>query len=277
MRERAIPYLPAFMGFIFALFLVAPAFGESGVTFYTGVKGGGYDADTRIMAKRVAQRGIETQIENRAGSDDITLQACQDPLSVWTAQIDALWVREMKDGCYLPVLAEYGTEMAMIFFPPGSKHDELSDLDETSTIFVTGVGSGSELFARTIQFIEKEHGRGDAWSNATLETGDMRRINALASRDKVDAAIIVRLLTSDDITKLIDAGWSLGWLKDKDIDDLLYGDSPLYTGTKIKWSAPGNKTTHKGYGYEVRSYVGTTETVELDHAGLFDALLSALE
>lgn len=245
------------------------------VTLYTGKKGGGYDGSAQTVAKRLAQRGVDVGIENRAGSDDITLQACADNLSVWWAQIDAIWTREMKDGCYLPVLAEYGTEMATIWFPPDSRAGDLGDLDETSTVFVTDVGSGSELWWRTAVAIEAEHGRGDDWSKATVENGDLRRVNALASRGNVDAVILVRTSNSADFERMIDSGWQLGSLKDKDLDDLTYGDRPLYAGTRL--TLQFGKAKAKGYAYEVRSFIGTTEAVERDDPDLFDAMLSALE
>lgn len=245
------------------------------LTIYAGAKGGGYDAQAKVIAQRLQQRGVNVQVENRNGSDDITLQACNDPSALWIAQIDALYTREMRDGCALPAVGDYGSEVAVILFPPKSRIDELDELTASSTVFVDRVGSGSELFWRTITAIEAEHGRGDAWSKATPLTGDLRRLQVLAKRGKVQAAVLVRKEKSADLDKLLKAGWSLGYLKDKDINDLPYGEKPLYEGRKIRLEAGGK--AHKGYGYTVESLIGTTETIEADHPQLFDAILGALE
>jgi hypothetical protein len=241
------------------------------LTIYAGGKGGGYDAAAQSIAARLNQRGIDAVVENRGGSDDITLQACRNPNSVWIAQIGALYTREFKDGCYLPVIANYGDEVAVLMFAPGAKLDELSDLDAKHTVFVDKIGSGSELTWRTMVAIEKEHGKSNAWTQATLETSDLRRATALAGRGLVHAALLVRKPNSPDIKRLLDQGWELGELYDRDINDLKFGAKPLYKATKVKIGK------QRGDGYIVPSFVGTTEAIERDSLDIFDALLGALE
>ncbi|MDE4297162.1 hypothetical protein PXK56_18415 [Phaeobacter gallaeciensis] len=245
------------------------------VTIYTGTKGGGYDKQAQNIAARLAQRGMEAVVENRNGSDDITLQACQNDNSMWIAQIDALYKREMKDGCYLSVVADYGDEVAMLLFPPDSDLDDLDELDSSHKVFVAKVGSGSELSFKNMQAIEKEHGRSDEWSDAEAVTGDLRRLNALANRGKVNAAFLVMKPTDNRIIKLLDTGWELGYLYDKDINDLKFGELPLYEAVKYE-TYKGSKTV-KAWGYVVKSFIGTTEYVESDNMDAFDAMLSALE
>ncbi|TNE66816.1 MAG: hypothetical protein EP336_09365 [Rhodobacteraceae bacterium] len=253
-----------------AMTLSSPSTAEP-LTIYTGAKGGGYDAAAKTIAARLSQRGFDVIVENRNGSDDITLQACRNGFSVWIAQIDALYAREFKDGCYLPVVANYGEEVAALFFAPGAKLKDLGDIDGATTIFVDKVGSGSELTWRTMVAIEKEHGRGDKWTEAQTETSDLRRATALANRGLVQAIILVRKPNSEDFARLIEQGWTLGDLKDKDIDDLKFGASSLYARTKIVIGKA------KGDGYLVPSFIGTTEAVEADMPEVFDALLGALE
>jgi hypothetical protein len=257
-----------------ALALSTPLLAEP-LTIYAGGKGGGYDAAAKTIAARFAQRGIDAQVENRNGSDDITLQACRNPNSIWIAQIDALYAREMKEGCILPVIADYGDEVAAIFFAPGQRLDELDDLDASHTVFVDKIGSGSELAWRTMVSIEQEHGRGDDWSKAQTSTGDLRRATALANRGVVHAALLVRKPNSTDFTRLLEQGWSLGQLYDKDINDLMYGTRPLYEAEKLTITAGGKN--HRDWGYVVRSFIGTTETIERDEIDIFDALLGAVE
>lgn len=245
------------------------------ITVYTGTKGGGYDKAAQNIAARLSQRNIEISVENRAGSDDITLQACQNPNSMWIAQIDALYKREMKDGCHLSVVADYGDEIAMLLFPPNSDLDELDHLSGKHKVFVAKVGSGSELSFKNMQSIEKEHGRSDEWSDAEAVTGDLRRLNALANRGKVNAAFLVMKPGDARVQKLLDTGWTLGYLYDKDINDLKFGEKPLYEAKKV--SVQVGSKTRKNWGYVVKSFIGTTETVELDNEEAFDAMLSALE
>jgi hypothetical protein len=70
---------------------------------------------------------------------------------------------------------------------------------------------------------------------------------------------------------LLDQGWDLGELYDKDINDLKFGAKPLYKATKIKIGK------NRGDGYVVPSFIGTTEAIERDRPDVFDALLGALE
>lgn len=245
------------------------------VTIYAGGKGGGYDSTARQIAKRLQQRGYETIVENRNGSDDITLQACQNPRSVWIAQIDAIYAREMKEGCYLPDVSFYGEEMAALFFPPKSNLSKLKHLTGDHKIFVDKVGSGTELTWRTMKAIEQEHGGGDDWIKAEPVSTDLRRATSLATRGKLHAALLVRKSNSKDFIRLLEAGWVLGQLYDKDINDLKHGDAPLYEARKLTLNQ--GKTKHKDWIYVVRSFIGTTEAVEMDDVDLMDALLGATE
>lgn len=240
------------------------------ITVFTGVKGGGYDSTARMLEQRLEQRGLTVEVENRKGSDDITLQACSNDSSVWIAQSDALWKREMNEGCLLEVLADYGDEVGMLFFPPNSSNKKLSHLSSGDLVFVAGVGSGSELTFANQQSIEKEHGRSDEWSDAQKVTGDVRRLSALANRGKVTAAFLVTTPNSKSVQKMIDSGWRCGEMYDKDINDLMWGDKPLYE--PVKYTA-GKKTC---WGYRVPSFIGTTEAIALDQPELFDKLLGAL-
>jgi len=246
------------------------------MVIYTGGKGGGYDAAAKNLVARMEQRGVTAVVENRAGSNDITLQACKNPNSGWIAQIDALYVREMTDGCSLIVLGDYGTEMAAIFFSEKSGLDDMDDLTANHTIFVDKLGSGSELFWKTAVSIEVEHGGSDEWIEANVITGDLRRATPMANRGKIHAIVLVRSLAkSGDFTKLLKQGWVLGQLWDKDINDLQYGTTSLYDPEKFELIVDGKR--HRNWGYSVKSFIGTTEAVEMDNYDVFDAMLSALE
>lgn len=246
------------------------------VTIYTGSAGGGYDSRARVIAQRLEQRGVNVVIENMNGSDEITLAACRDPHSMWVAQKDALYVREVRDGCALVDLALYGDEVAAIFFPPDSRLNELSDLDSAHTVLVDRLGSGTDLAWRTMVSIEVEHGRSDDWTEAQVEYGQVRRATSLATRGRVHAVVLVRRANSPEFQMLVDQGWSLGELYDRDINDLKYGSNELYEAIKVDFVDASNKR-HKDDGYRIPSFIGTTEIIERDFPDLFDLMLGATE
>ena len=247
-----------------------------GVTIYTGAEGGGYDGKAREIAQRLEQRGLSPVIQNRKGSDDITLQACSsDNPAVWIAQKDALYKREIQDGCPLVDLVLYGKEYAMIFFPPESDQNELSDLSASDTVLIDRVGSGSELAWRNMAAIEKEHGRGNEWSDAQTATKSVKRATSMASRGTVQAVFLVRTLNSADVTSLLEQGWELGEMYDRDINDLEWNGAPLYEAEKVTLTLNGKKAG-KDWAYVIPSYIGTTAAVERGDEDTFEAILSAL-
>jgi TRAP-type uncharacterized transport system substrate-binding protein len=244
------------------------------LTIYAGVEGGGYDARAQDIAKRLSQRQIATTVVNRAGSDDITLQACRDPQSLWIAQKDALWLRE-QEGCYLVDLGVYGEEVAVILFPPGSRLTKLSHLEARHRVLVDRVGSGSELSWRTMVKIEREFGRSNSWSAATTVSEAVARAQSLAQRGEIDAVFLVRTTGSPDLKRLLDQGWILGEMYDRDITDLKYGNRPLYESRRVEINDSNNRR-FRNYAYVVPSFIGTTEQVERSNPQMFDELLRAL-
>lgn len=255
---------------------VSPLHAEP-VTIFTGAAGGGYDTKAVGIGERLVQRGVEVEIVNRKGSDDITLQACaSETPAVWIAQKDALWKRETKDGCRLVDLAVYGKEYAMIFFPPKSGNNELSDLDAEDTVLVDRVGSGSELAWTNMVSIEEEYGRGNDWSKAQTSAKTVRRADSMASRGTIQAVFLVRTLGSSDVANLLENGWKLGEMYDKDINDQMWNGAPLYEAEKVTITMNGKKAG-KDWAYVIPSFIGTTAAVERDHPDTFDAIFSALE
>lgn len=261
-----------------AIALALPAIAQAEtVLFYTGGEGGGYDAASRQIAQRLDQRGIEAEVVNRNGSDDITLQACNaDGPSMWIAQKDALWVREMQDGCSLVDLGIYGEEYAMLFFPPDSRNDELSHLSAGDSVLVDKVGSGSELTWRNMVAIEAEHGGGDEWSQAAPVTQSPQRATSMASRGTIQAVFLVRTLQSDDVTALLSQGWDLGYMYDRDINDLQWNGAALYDAERVEIVRNGSRQD-RDWAYVVPSFIGTTQSVERGNPDMFDAILSAVQ
>ena len=259
-----------------ALALIAGSANAENVTIFTGKEGGGYDAAARTVAERLSQRGHVVTIVNRNGSDDITLQACAATGPVmWIAQKDAVWTREMRDGCALVDVGVHATEYAMLFTPPKARADELDELRADDAVLVDGVGSGSELTWRTMGAIEAEHGRGDAWATARAENATPTRAASMAERGTIQAVMLVRTPQSTDVRRLLEAGWKLAYLYDRDINDLEWNGTPLYESVQIEVTDRGRKLG-KNYGYAVPSFWGTTALVERDYPALFDDMVSAV-
>lgn len=243
--------------------------------FFTGGVDGDYESESFDIRDRLAQRNVEIEVENRNGSDDITIQACSAEVpAMWIAQKDALYIREMEQGCTLVDIALYGNEYAMLFFPPNSRDDKLSDLDGSDTVLVDKIGSGSELTWRNMVNIESEHGGGDEWSTARIETDSPRRATSMASRGTISAVFLVRTLESGDVTSLLSQGWELGYMYDKDINDLQWNNGSLYEDERIDIVRDGRRQA-RNWSYVVPSFIGTTTLVERNHPKMFDEMISA--
>lgn len=228
------------------------------VVIGAGNQGGGYAATAERMAVQLGQRGMDASVSYNNGSDEITLRACAGQADIWIAQIDAIYAR-FNEGCRLKPVGSYGNEYAFLLFPPDSRMDELSDMDETTKVGVDGIGSGSELFARTIQSIELgDHGNKSDWAGFQLVESSAQQLNTMAEFGDIDAAILVRKPDSADISLLLDQGWELGELYDKDINDLQFNGKPLYTGEQVRVVSEGGKRD-RDYAYEVRSFIGVSE------------------
>lgn len=243
------------------------------VVIATGKLGGGYDQAAQTLNQRIKQRGVDSSVQNYNGSDEISLALCQNAAQVGYMQIDAFWQRA-QDGCQLKAIANYGTEIAYILFPPNSEYDELSDLSEKDTVLVDTVGSGTELFFRTIQKIEQEEGRGDPWSKASLNTDGLEIAPAAGTMGDIQAVVLVRKSNSPDMIRLLDLGWTLGWLKDKHIDDLEFNGQSLYSGKKIELHTSAGKR-QKGFGYEISSFVVANNALIGDKANFTKIVAAA--
>lgn len=208
-----------------------------------GKTGGGYDAAAQRLKMRLEQRSIDAHVNNFNGSDEITLALCSKRADVGFTQVDAIYARAME-GCNLRPLGLYGKEFAYIFFPPDSRIDELDELDETKTVLVDTVGSGSDLFWHTIVGIETDpkHGNNSTWASAASVNEPVDMAPTLAEIGDIHALIMVRKPDSRDISNLLALGWKQGWLYDKDIDDVEFNERSLYESID-------------GKTYEVRSFV----------------------
>ena len=224
------------------------------VVIAAGMQGGGYDKFAKTMVQRMSQRGyVNVTVSNNNGSDAITLAACNAKADVAITQIDALYIR-YQEGCVLTPVADYGTEYAMLLVPPKSKISKLSQLGEGDAIAVDGLGSGSELFFKTIVSIENsDDGSKSAWAKAKPVESATNQLTTMANFGDIKAALLVRKKDSDDIVMLLNQGWTIAELWDKDIDDREFNNLPLYESSKVEITFIKGKT--KNWAYAVRSFI----------------------
>lgn len=257
-----------------ALALASTATAEP-LTIATGKSGGGYDKRAQQIAERLTQRGTQTIIANKNGSDEISLALCNGTADLGIMQIDAIYARA-QEGCSVKPVAIYGQEYAFLLFPPRANNDELDELTAQDAVLVDTIGSGSDLFWRTIVKIELgDEGTGDEWASARIINDPIELANASAEMGDITAMVLVRKSDSADITRLLDQGWQLGTFWDRDIDDLQFNGTPLYESEKAK-VAWGNKSA-RAYAYSVRSIIAVSQKIANGDRKLFATITGAAQ
>lgn len=255
--------------------LATTAFAEP-LVIATGKDGGGYDKAAREVSQRLAQRQIANTVLNLNGSEEISLAVCGGAADIGWMQIDAIYARAME-GCTMKAVGLYGDEVAVILFPPRADHDELSDLSAKDAVLVDTIGSGSSLFWATMARIEKgPDGSGDKWAEARAVFDPVSLAHTSAELAEIQAVVLVRKPDSPDITRLLDLGWTLGELWDKDINDLNFNGGELYESLKVEITPPGKKKV-RNYGYKVRSFVVVSDKLARGDRNTFSVIAGAVQ
>lgn len=241
-----------------------------------GKPGGGYDRRALQIEQRLEQRGIEAAIVNLNGSDEISLAVCAGRAQIGIMQIDAIHARSLE-GCQMKAVAAYGTEMALLLFPPRSDNDQLSDLGSGSAVMVDTIGSGADLFWRTIVRIETgEDGDKDEWASARAVNDPMELANASAGMGEIQAVLMVQKPDNALLQSLLGQGWTVGELWDRDIDDLDFNGSPLYVSEKMTIPTPSGKSV-SAWGYGVRSFITVAQAAATGDRQRFAAITAAAQ
>lgn len=275
-RILSFPILILSLGFLAVALLLPGLAAAEPLTIATGKAGGGYDRRAIQIEQRLEQRGIEAQILNLNGSDEISLAVCAGRAGLGILQIDAIYARSLE-GCQMKAVASYGAEVALLLFPPRAQHDELSDLGPGSAVLVDTIGSGSDLFWRTIVRIETgEHGSGDDWAQARAVNDPLELANASAEMGEIHAVLLVRKPDSADVQSLLGQGWTVGELWDRNLDDLEFNGGKLYLAEKLSIPTPGGKTV-KAWGYTVRSFIAVPRSVADGDRKLFASITAAAQ
>ncbi|MEM1129150.1 MAG: hypothetical protein AAGH83_01370 [Pseudomonadota bacterium] len=249
------------------LAFAAGAVAADAVKIAVGQPGRGYEARGKVMATRLEQRGTPAEVVNYEGSDAISLAVCDGRATMGIMQIDAIFARG-AEGCDLKTIGSYGDEYAFLLFPPDSRANELDDLGKGDRVLVDTVGSGTELFWRTIVGIETgDHGNKSRWSEATPVYDLTVLADTLASEDKIDALLVVGIPNNEEVLTLIEKGWELGELYDKDINDMQFRDADLYKRERVEIEVPGKWRPLRNDAYVVPSFIVITEdtaTADMD-------------
>lgn len=260
---------------IISLISKPAAAAEAQYVIATGKAGGGYDKRAQDMAERLKQRQMLTDVINLNGSDEISLAVCGKRAQIGIMQIDAIYARSLE-GCTMKPVGVYGEEVAVILFPPKSDMDELSDLTAQSAVMVDTIGSGSDLFWNTIVRIETgDDGSGDEWAKARVVNDPLELAVASATMGDVQALVLVRKPDSPDITRLLELGWTMGELWDKDVNDLQFRGAELYESAKIDIRYGASKA--RDYGYVVRSFIVVGNDVANGDRNAYAAIVKAAQ
>ena len=239
----------------FTLATISSTFAQTAdVVIAAGQEGKGYDAFAKNISQRMQAKDFNAKVMNFAGSDEITDKVCNGTAQIGITQIDAVHVRE-KEGCKLSVVGKYGTEKALILFPPDSDMGSLDDLTKSSRVLVDDIGSGTDLYWHNIVSIEKgEHGNKSDWSNATAVNDILLASESLAASKDIDAVIMVTTEKNKLLNELVDNGWVIGDLYDKDINDYEFRGSSLYQNSDVDLGTKFGGSD-EGDAYDVQSVV----------------------
>lgn len=222
-----------------------------------GLPGRGYDKYAQSLQQRLKVSRINSEVVNLAGSEEIAIALCEDEIDVAPLQIDALYQASLT-GCNINVAGLYGSEYAFLMFPPGSKSDELSDLDENSVILTDNIGSGSDLFIRQLQAIDAgPDGDQDSWSKAKVTNGELTAAGGILASGQADAIVLVTSPKSAIMQQLIGEGFEPGEMDSGSADLAKIRGQEIYVEKKVQVPGYGN-----AWSYEVKSVIGTRPGLE---------------
>ncbi len=234
--------------------LAAPSLAAEPFAIGVGQEGRGYETFGKETAARL--KNMDTDIVNFEGSDDISHAVCNDEVQGGIMQIDAIYSRK-NEGCNLRIIGTYGSEFAYMLVPADSDLGELHDFDGTTRVLVDTIGSGTDLFWNTIVDIETgEHGNKSTWSKADPVNDPTFLAGAMADAGEIDAVLMVTTPSSVELKELVDDGWQLIKMKDKDIDDQQFNGASLYPKEKAEIEGTGGflSGNSKEKSYVVRSF-----------------------
>lgn len=226
---------------------VAPA---SEITLCSGRAGGIYDNIMQTVGNELTQQGHQVTILNVAGSEAILNNLNTGKCQYGPAQKDVFYkltkANQSVSGNIIPVNVLYN-EVMIGFCSAESGIDELEEIDETTTVIVDKLGSGSAMSWETMVAIEKEHGGTDDWTQAQISYTPLDEAQATIALGNADCAFGVGGLGSPWATALNEAGLTPLYIYDGDLNDLNVGKAPLYNPIRVQKAQSGYSTKFDTY------------------------------
>lgn len=253
------------------LSLAGMAMAQDALSIGVGQEGRGYEAFGKKVVERLGAR-MPASTVNYEGSDDISRAVCDGSADVGIMQIDAIYTRQ-KEGCKLSVVGTYGEEFAYLLVPANSDLNGLGDFTGSTKVLVDTIGSGTDLFWQTIKSIETgEDGNKSTWAKAQAVNDPIFIADTKAELGEIDAVLMVTGPTSVELKGLIDGGWELIELYDKDINDEIFNAGSLYPVKDAAVAGTGGffSGDTSNDSYVVRSFVVVSEKIAKDKRAYAD-------
>lgn len=234
--------IKSFHFFLAALALIStPLMAQSAeVTLCAGSPGRNYDSVMKSISTELQSRGHVVTIKNLKGSEDILRNLDSGQCDYGPAQKDVHYKMSKDNAGFAatvtPIALLYNEAMTL-FCSEDSDIDELSDMDENTTVIVDSIGSGSALTWDNMVSIEKEYGGGSSWMNAKIDYTPLDEAQAKISLGEADCAFGVGAVPSNWALELQKNGETLSWIYDKDLNDLVVGKASLYPAVRVPYGA----------------------------------------
>lgn len=219
----------------------SPAMAQSkDVVLCAGSVGRNYDSVMKSIASELNNRGYNATIRNLGGSEDILRNLDSGACDYGPAQKDIHYKLSKDDSSFAatvtPIVALYNEAMTL-FCTADSGIDELSDMDKDTTVIVDTIGSGSALTWQNMIDVETEFGNKSSWVEARTIFTPLDEAQASMSLGEADCAFGVGAVPSNWAKTLEQAGDTLSWIYDKDLNDLNVGKSSLYPAVRVPYGA----------------------------------------
>jgi len=235
-----------YLGIVAASALLAsvPIAQSAEVTICSGRSGGGYDALMKSIGAEIEKKGHTVTLINLAGSEDILNNLAAGKCSFGPAQKDIYYGMNKKDASLsstVGVTAPLYNEVMTLMCSKSSNYDELEDIQEGDQIIVGEIGSGSALTWENIVAIEKEYGGSDDWSKATPIFEPLDEAAGQLQLGTAKCAFGVGKVPINWALAIEELGGYVGWIYDKDINDLEFNGASLYEAVRVPYGAYTSK------------------------------------
>jgi TRAP-type uncharacterized transport system substrate-binding protein len=207
--------------------------------------GGNYERVMAAIGAEIEKKGSTVNYITTEGSEDTLNSLASGKCDYGISQNDVHYLLSKRDVALKSTVKAASllyTEVMTLVCSKESGIDELSDITEKNTIIVDSLGSGSALTWENLVAIEKEFGGEDPWSKATPAYTSLSEAEAAISVGEAQCAFGVSGLPASWATTMANNGMTIGWIEDKDINDLEFPEgSSLYDYTRVAASTYGSK------------------------------------